>query len=334
MNRGQVVEVDGKGRWRLAHATVVGPHPYGRVFIAGVGLGNHPVGDDWDAGDSEHLWFSQRSVQLSRGDHVFALGAGRKSVVLGLFEVTSGGTARTPINPSDADRWPWAVAVRPLAAVPPRVARSIPGLTAPRGTANAVGDDAARKALYEAVRDFGLPDEGGPAEDAPDARVVMRKARPFDPSRSPTPSEPSKEDDAEARALREKAQQGHHQLLMHLNAALQHDGWTDLEEIPAAIDLRGRSPRGEHVIFEAKTISDSNETSQCRGALAQLLEYRLDYGHPDDLVVVVVDAAVGSRRSEILERLGLAALLATADGLTSLNETGRTLLQDLHGDES
>jgi hypothetical protein len=48
-------------------------------------------------------------------------------------------------------------------------------------------------------------------------------------------------------------------------------------------------------------------------ALAQLLEYRLDYGHPDDLVVVVVDAEVGSRRTEILERLGLAALPATSD---------------------
>jgi hypothetical protein len=66
----------------------------------------------------------------------------------------------------------------------------------------------------------------------------------------------------------------------------------------------------------------SNETSQCRGALAQLLEYRLDYGHPDDQVVVVVDAAVRSRRSEILERLGLATLLATSDGLTSLTRPG------------
>ncbi|HEV7754066.1 MAG TPA: hypothetical protein VGO71_21120 [Baekduia sp.] len=118
-----------------------------------------------------------------------------------------------------------------------------------RGLSVLGDDDAARKALYAAVRDFGLADDGGPAQGAPEARVGMHRARPFDPSRIPTSSEPSKEDDAEARALRETAQQGHHQLLAHLHVGLQRDGWTDPEEIPAAIDLTRTQParRARHL---------------------------------------------------------------------------------------
>ncbi|HMJ33162.1 MAG TPA: hypothetical protein VK501_04520 [Baekduia sp.] len=326
--RGNLVEVDGKGRWRLAGPLGVASHPHGRVFTAGVGLGTEPVGDDWNAADSQHLWFTQRSLTLSRGDHVFALGAGRKSVVLGLFEVTSGGTERTPVNPWDPTRWPWAIAVRPLAAVPPPIAHAVPGLTAPRGTANAVGEKATRDALYAVVREFAVADEGGAFGGSRDPRVVARRARPFDLSRAPATSASGfGGDDSEARALREKAQQGHHQLLAHLHTALDRRGWSALEEIPAAIDLRGQSPVGESVIFEAKTINESNETSQCRGALAQLLEYRLEYGQPDDRLVVVVDNEVGSRRSDILERLGVAVVLATPEGLAALNQTGQAVLE-------
>jgi hypothetical protein len=66
-------------------------HGSGRVFTAGVGVADGPVSDNWSANDQQHLWFAKPLKQVCRGDHIFALGAGRGSVVLGLFEVTSGG---------------------------------------------------------------------------------------------------------------------------------------------------------------------------------------------------------------------------------------------------
>ena len=127
------------------------PHPHARVFTAGVALGHDPVGDDWDAYDFEHLWFAKPPKQVCRGDHIFALGAGRGSTVLGLFEVTSGGPERIP-NPWDPERWPWAIAaVRPLAGVPPAIASSVPGVVAPRATAARVHGRQEREGLCRAV---------------------------------------------------------------------------------------------------------------------------------------------------------------------------------------
>src|SRR4051794_21539182 len=141
---------------------------------------------------------------------------------------------------------------------------------------------------------------------------------------SPAPAEAAASvlDPGELLGLREKARQGHHAVLARLHQGLTATGWRDLEEIPAAIDLRGTSPAAMRAIFEAETISDSNETSQCRAALAQLLEYRLDYGHPDDRVCVVVDAAPSPRRLEVLDRLGVAVVQADDHRLVALNEAG------------
>lgn len=130
---------------------MIDPHPHDRVFTAGVGLGGDPVGDDWSAFDFDHLWFAKPPKQVCRGDHIFALGAGRGSVVLGLFEVTSGGPERLA-NPWDPERWPWAISVRPLAGIAPNQAVSVEGVRAPRATAARVFDDAARRGLYEAIR--------------------------------------------------------------------------------------------------------------------------------------------------------------------------------------
>jgi hypothetical protein len=117
--------------------------------------------------------------------------------------------------------------------------------------------------------------------------------------------------------------------LARLHEQLTAAGWRDLEEIPAAIDLRGTSPTARRAIFEAKTLTGSNETSQCRSALAQLLEYRLDYGHPDDLLCVVVDAQPSPRRLEILDRLGVAVIQAGEHRLIGLNKAGASVLQDI-----
>lgn len=130
---------------------MIEPYRFDRVFTAGVGLGNDPVDDGWSAFDQEHLWFATPPRQLSARDHVFALGAGRRSAVLGLYEVTRGGPLERPANPWDPGRWRWNIGVRALATVPPAVATRVDGVIAPRSTAARVREPALIRALYEAL---------------------------------------------------------------------------------------------------------------------------------------------------------------------------------------
>jgi hypothetical protein len=155
-----------------------------------------------------------------------------------------------------------------------------------------------------------------------------RRARPFDPTRPPTPGTYAggRPEPEETLALQEKAKRGHHELLTRLQKQLLEAGWREVEEIPIAIDLRATSRNGDRVIFEAKTISDSNETSQLRGGLAQLLEYRLEYGTPDDLLCMVVDREISLRRARLLDAFEVATLFVTADGWRSANDWGSELL--------
>lgn len=134
-------------------------HPFGRVFTAAVGLGEEAVPDDWSAFDRKRIYFARRSTQLSKGDHLFAIGAARKRAVLGLFEITSSGTEPVA-SPEDPERWPHSVGVRPLAGVRPPSAASVPGVQTPRAFPQQVRDEQLREALYAAV-------EGGeePAEE-------------------------------------------------------------------------------------------------------------------------------------------------------------------------
>lgn len=127
------------------------PHRFGQVYIAGVGLGHDPVDDGWSAFDHEYLYFATVPKQVVKGAHVFALGAGRQSAVLGLFEVVKAGANRSPKNPWDPDRWPYNLQVQPLASVPPRQATSVEGVRAPRGNAVYVRQEEKRMALYRAV---------------------------------------------------------------------------------------------------------------------------------------------------------------------------------------
>ena len=96
----------------------------------------------------------------------------------------------------------------------------------------------------------------------------------------------------------------------------------------AAIDLRGTRPDGQRIIFEAKTMSGDNETGQARSAVAQLLEYRLEYGRPEDLLCVAVNAALSARRAELLERLGIAAIEVASGSLRALNDAGTAAVPD------
>ena len=86
-------------------------------------------------------------------------------------------------------------------------------------------------------------------------------------------------------------------------------GWTEVEEIPAAVDLWARRPSGSRVIFEAKTLRDGTEMERIRSALAQLIEYRLLYGEPDDELCVVADGPIGDRRCRILDSVGIGVLV-------------------------
>ena len=169
-------------------------------------------------------------------------------------------------------------------------------------------------------------------EPQSDARVTPeRQPRPFNAERRPATAETgtTRSTPEETAALQEKARQDHHDLLAVLNARLVETEWTEVEEIPAAIDLWGVAPSGTRVLFEAKTISDGTEATQCRGALAQLLEYRLEFGAPDDRLCMVVNRRLSSRRAEILDHLGIAVIEIVDEGLVSRNENGRGVMREI-----
>src|SRR5262245_18231794 len=144
-----------------------------------------------------------------------------------------------------------------------------------------------------------------------------RRSRPFDPGRIPTPPSPglSSTTPEERAQMLEKANRGHHGLLSVLAAWLARAGWTDIEEVPGAVDLWAKSPQGR-VIFEAKTVSTGNEASQARHALSQLFEYRFFYGSEDDSLCLVIDVPLSDRRLRFLEAVGIA--VARVDGATVL----------------
>ena len=131
----------------------IAAHRFDRVFTAGVGDSNNPVPDDWSAFDQEYLWFRSPPRRFSNGDHVFALGAGRHSAVLGLYEVTWSAPLKEPQNnkSGDPDRWPWSIGTRALATVPPPLAIRVEGVLTPRGTADQVWDKRQIRELYAAL---------------------------------------------------------------------------------------------------------------------------------------------------------------------------------------
>lgn len=161
-----------------------------------------------------------------------------------------------------------------------------------------------------------------------------RQPRPFDAARRPATAEAgtTRSTPEETAALQDAARQNHHDLLAALNTRLVEAEWTEVEEIPAAIDLWGVAPSGTRLVFEAKTISDSNEATQCRGALAQLLEYRFEFGAPDDRLCMVVNRPLSERWAEFLDHLGIALIEVVDEGLVSGNANGREVMQEIaHG---
>jgi hypothetical protein len=150
-------------------------------------------------------------------------------------------------------------------------------------------------------------------------RNVLRRPRPFTPHQAPegrSTVATRRTTPEEVAALQEKANREHQRLVASLCRSLVSAGWTNVEEIPSAVDLWGVPPdRGSRVVFEVKSLSDSNEIHQCRAALAQLLEYRFFYGSDSDRLCVVVNRPVTDRRRVFLENLGVAVVIIEGDGV-------------------
>jgi hypothetical protein len=154
-----------------------------------------------------------------------------------------------------------------------------------------------------------------------------RERRPFDPSRTPgqygAPVQRATPEETAAR--REKANGDHHALLVRLQTELQGEGWTDLNEIPSAIDLEGVKGQTK-VLFEAKTVSGRSELSQTRAGLSQLLEYRFFYGAPSDELCLVTDSPISDRRIRFLEGQGIAVAYEDGNGLVACGKLAQKLL--------
>jgi len=149
-------------------------------------------------------------------------------------------------------------------------------------------------------------------------RDILRRPRPFSPS-NPAPTgralQTRTRTPEEIAVLQEKANREHCRLLECLNKLLVAAGWTDVQEIPSAVDLWAVPPDGSsRVVFEVKSLSESNEASQCRAAVAQLLEYPFFYGTDTDRLCIVVNLPVADRRRAFLEDLGVALLVIDSTG--------------------
>ncbi len=155
--------------------------------------------------------------------------------------------------------------------------------------------------------------EPSPTKSSPRSAVTLpphRRPRAFDEraTRAPSiPARPSRLTPAECAQLAEKLNAMHHGLLVALKRRLESDGWSEIEEIPAAVDLWARRS-DVRVIFEAKTIGPGNELDQTRSALSQLLEYRFFYGAPGDTLCLVTSALISDRRLRFLDAMNVRVL--------------------------
>jgi hypothetical protein len=193
-------------------------------------------------------------------------------------------------------------------------------------------DDQPRRVIRFRLRFDEAPPRGrDPHADGDRTRAAtdpQRRPRSFDPARPPRPRSPARRrrDPAEADALQEKASQGHHALLATLHAALLDAAWTEVGEIPAAIDLWGRAPNGRRVIFEAKTLRAGTELERVRAGIGQLLEYRFFHGAPEDRLCLVVDRPLSGKRIHLLDALDIAAVAIDETQMLTGTPVARELL--------
>ncbi len=125
---------------------------FSNVFRVSVGVTGDPVDATWSAFDQRYQWFGKAPQNVTSGSYLFPLAVDRwRSAVVGLFETVSAGAARLPNSP-DPKRWPWAVGVRPLAAISPPLAERVVGQIGPQsGLPARIADRDALRALFEAI---------------------------------------------------------------------------------------------------------------------------------------------------------------------------------------
>ncbi len=201
-------------------------------------------------------------------------------------------------------------------------------------TGRAPDDDGVmREVLLFRLR-FDAPAAAAPTprpSDAEQSAERRREARPFrdEPPAPPTAPAGETANPEVIAAKREQAGQDHHAMLRELNNLLRAVGCDNISEIPGAIDLWATRPNGARVIFEAKTISPTNELSQTRSGFAQLHEYRIEYGKSGDQLCLVVDRPLAVRRQRLLDSLGMPVLVKSGADFEAGNDLGSHLIDAL-----
>lgn len=147
---------------------LITPHPSGNIFRVAVGVTGDSVDEGWSTFDQRYHWFGKKPQAVTSGAHLFVLAVDRwRSAVVGLYETVSAGADKLPHSP-DPERWPWAVGVRPLAAIPPPQAAGVEGQQGPQsGLPEHIYDEAALPQLYAAVAASPPP----PGPRTPEQRV-------------------------------------------------------------------------------------------------------------------------------------------------------------------
>lgn len=142
---------------------MIRPHPSGNVFRVAVGVKGKSVPPSWSAFGQRYQWFGRQPKSVTSGAHLFVLAVDRwRSAVVGLYEAVSAGADKLPNSP-DPERWPWALGVRPLAAILPPDAERVDGQTGPQsGLPASVSDQDALERLYASIA--ASPPPPGPQE--------------------------------------------------------------------------------------------------------------------------------------------------------------------------
>ncbi len=151
------------GELRIDESAAAAIEPrFSNVFRVSVGVTGDPVEETWSTFDQRYQWFGKAPQNITSGSLLFPLAVDRwGSGVVGLYEAVSAGAARLPDSP-DPERWPWAVGVRPLAAIPPPLAEHVEGQIGPQsGLPARITNRDALEALFAAVAPS--PPPPGPA---------------------------------------------------------------------------------------------------------------------------------------------------------------------------
>jgi hypothetical protein len=72
----------------------------------------------------------------------------------------------------------------------------------------------------------------------------------------------------------------------------------------------------------------ASELSRCRSGLAQLLEYRFEYGEPTDALCLVADGNISQRRLRFLKAIGIACVCFGGKQIAFLSDLAKVLLTE------